>query len=669
MNRIVFAVLGLLWLAVPVTAQQALTVGQVYADSIAPEQADTFTIELDADQFVAGEVDQVSADIVIVVLGPDGETVSNTDVTAEGPEHFQFDAEAAGRYRIEVRPFEEEDGAYTLTVTRVEPIATDPDARVDQLMAAYDGKVPGGVIGVVEDGELVFARAYGMADIAHDVPFEVGTLTNIGSTSKQFTAFAINLLVERGQVSLDDDVREYFPELPTFDDTVRVRHLLTHTSGYREFINQLALAGRRVDEGDYVGRFEVLEILGRQPELQNAPGAEFNYNNSAFSLLAQIVEKVTDTPFPEWMEQNVFGPLGMEHTLVRAHPGQIVPGGSEGYVPGDGSWREARDLGASIGAGGIYTTAGDLARWMANFATHELGSPEIWQRMTTPFVLVDGDTTGYGHGLFIDEYRGLQRVHHGGADMAHRSMLAYFPELNAGVIAESNNATFNSGAMASDVADVFFGDHMEPEEAEDGSGAMAEGESFDPASYDPADFGPFEGRYALDEAPQFVLTFSVESDTIYLQGTGQPRVPMEPTSDSTFKLNVVEASVTFHRNDEGAADSLTLHQNGDHLAHRLEAEPWEPTPEELEEYTGRWFSEELETFYHLAVEDSALVIRHRRYEEPLEMSPGEERDSFTGSFPVATAEFVRNDDGELVAMLVGNGRTRDIRFVRVELDL
>jgi hypothetical protein len=318
-----------------------------------------------------------------------------------------------------------------------------------------------------------------------------------------------------------------------------------------------------------------------------------------------------------------------------------------------------------MGAGGIYTTVGDLAKWIGNFHSHDLGGPAVWERMTTPFVLTTGDTTGYGMGLFIDEYRGLKRVQHGGADIAHRSQLTYFPGIDAGVVAESNNATFDAMGIANSVTDAFFDEYLEPEE-EAAEETVAEGEAFDPESYEPESFDPFTGRYALDEAPQFVLAFTREGDTIYLQGTGQPKFPMQPTSDSTFKLNVVEASVTFHRNDEGAADSITLHQNGEHIAHKVEAEVWEPTTEELEAYTGRYYSEELETFYDVALEDSTLVIRHRRYEDALPLTPGDEPDHFTGGFPLATADFVRNDAGEVVALIAGNGRTRGVKFEKME---
>ena len=160
-------------------------------------------------------------------------------------------------------------------------------------------------MGVIKGGKLAFVKAYGAADLTYGMPFTPETPTNIGSSSKQFTGFALALLASRGKISLDDDVRKHIPELKDFGKKITVRHLLTHTTGYREFINTLIIEGRQVLEGDYIAPDEVIKVINRQPTLQNEPGAEFNYNNSAFSLATIVVERVTGRPFSEWMRDEV----------------------------------------------------------------------------------------------------------------------------------------------------------------------------------------------------------------------------------------------------------------------------------------------------------------------------------------------------------------------------
>lgn len=662
MKRIFIILFSALFVSVNVTAQDRqekvvpVTVGKEYTDSLVTGSSHVYTLEADSGRFIYGVADQQTVDVRIEVKSPDGETVGAFDTPARGNEAFQFDTEMAGTYSIKVTPFEEEEGRYTFSVSVVEPVATKPAERVDQLMMSYSGnEVPGAAAMAMKEGNIIFAEAYGMASLTYDVPFKVDTRTNIGSTSKQFTAFAVALLAERGKLSLDDDVRKYIPELPEFEHPVTIRNLLTHTSGYREYLNTLAMRGR--DLSSPLDRDKIIDVVKRQPELQNKPGAEWNYNNTGFALAVEVVERVTETSFPEWMQENVFEPLQMNHTMVRRDQNQVVPGRSQGYAIGeDGNYVEMTDLGGAMGAGGIYTTMEDLAKWIRNFENPKVGNEDIIKEMTTPYVLASGDTTNYGLGLFIQEYKGLKYIHHGGADVAHRSMLMYFPEIDAAVVTQSNNANFR-GDIPQKIADVFFKEHMEAEKPD----AEKEPQTAGSFEYDPEDFEPLTGRYELKIQPGFILTFSRDGDRLYTQATGQPEIDIRATSDSTFTLIGVNADITFHMNEDGSADSLTLHQNGNHVATRIE---WEPSMTEKKEYTGRYFSEELQTFYTVAMEDSSLVLQHYRMDD-MAMTPGDQ-DSFSAGFPIAEMKFIRNDRGEVTGFKASNGRTRGVLFEKRE---
>jgi hypothetical protein len=320
------------------------------------------------------------------------------------------------------------------------------------------------------------------------------------------------------------------------------------------------------------------------------------------------------------------------------------------------------DLGGAVGAGGIYTTVGDLQTWVQNYANPRVGNAAMIKEMMTSYVLTDGKETGYGYGLSIDKQRGLRRVHHGGADVAHRSMLAYYPDINAGITVQSNHAGFNSAGAAFQLAAAFFGDAMEPENAKD-QGQVA-GVAFDPASYDAKAFDSFVGRYALDANPGFVLTFSREGDSLFTQATGQPRIPLVPRSDSTFALSVVDASVTFHRTAAGKVDALTMKQGGQELPATRLAEDraaWKPTTRDLEHFVGRYFSDELETFFAITLERDTLVVRQRRRDDT-KLTAGE-TDRFAGGG--LNFAFERDRNGVVIGFYVANGRTRDVRFERV----
>ena len=638
-----------------------LTVGSPVPGSLQAGDTVAYTVTAGDDYLVRGAVDQLTVDVIVRILHPSGRVVSTIDGPAEGPEHFQFETNAEGEWQIQVIPFEEGSGEYSIAIDLLEPVATDPRELADQLLSAYGREdSPGAVVSVWQNGETIFSKAYGMANLSYGIPWSVDTRTNIGSTSKQFTAFAIMLLAERGELSLDDDVREHLPELPDLGETVTVRHILSHTSGYREFLNLLLMEGRRMDHGDFIDRGEIIDIVQRQPALQNSPGSEFNYNNTAFAMAAAIVERISGQDFHEFMEENVFGPLGMTRTMVRPSPEHIVQEKSEGYTPGPGGiFLEIGDLGGAVGAGGIYSTVGDLQTWIENYANPVVGSAEIVREMMAPNILTSGDTSGYGLGLFIDEHRGLRRVHHGGADVAHRSQLAYYPEINAGITTQSNHAGFD-GSIAFRLAEAFFSEDMEPEEEEE---APAEGVAFDAEAYDPAAFDEMAGRYALEEAPAFILRFFREDDTLLTQATGQQQIEIVPTSDSTFALVGVEASVTFHRNEEGEVNALTLHQNGDHPANRLaeDAEEWKPDAEELEAFTGRFFSDEIETFYSISLDEDHLVLRQRRRDDA-DLTPGQEDEFSGGGLEIS---FERDRNGQVIGFYMANTRTRGVRFQRV----
>ncbi len=527
-----------------------------------------------------------------------------------------------------------------------------PSEKIAELISEYDNaETPGGVVLVMRDGEVVYTRAFGMANLSYNIPFAVNTPTNIGSTSKQFTAFAIGLLEEQGLLSLDDDIRKHIPELPEFDEPVKLWHLISHTSGYREYLNSFVMAGRML--GDQVEYREIIPLVQRQPELQNTPGEMYNYNNTGYALMTMIVERLTEQDFPSWMKENVFLPLGMNNTLVLKHRGQVIPGSAQGYGrDADENIIKLADLSASMGPGGIYSTAEDLAKWVHNFYEPKVGSQALIEKMQTSFVKNDGDKLGYGFGLMIDEKNGLRRIYHGGADIAHRSELYMYPDIKGAVITQSNNNRF-PGSIALKTAEAFFADVMELEDKDD-----ADPEDFE---YDPEKFDELAGRYELEAAPGFILEFTRESDTLFTQATGQGRVPIYASSDSTFYLKVVEARLTFHRNEEGEVDAVTLHQNGHHRATRLWEPAWTPSPEVLEMYLGRYFSEELEAFYEVTLNDEdELVLRHRRFSDiPLK---AEAEDEYSGSFPISGVQFIRNDEGVVTGFTASSGRSFGIVF-------
>ncbi len=552
---------------------------------------------------------------------------------------------------MEVAPFKEESGDYSIVIETVEAIASEPSKRIDQLLSFYSNDAPGAVIGVIDNGEMVFSKAYGKANLTHNLDFKINTPTNIGSVSKQFTAFAILLLEQRGLLSLEDDVRKHIPELPDLGEVNTIKNLLNHTNGFREVYNLMPITGW--DGEDKLLRDEVLNILKNQKKLQASPGEEYNYNNSAFIMLAEIVERKTDSKFPDWMKENVFEPLGMVNTYVRSDPSQIIPKSSQGYSSGENGLVESGDLYAAYGAGGIYTTPADLAKWLKNFDKPDVGGKEIIEKIVTAGILNDGDTLSYGLGIGVGKYKGLKRYAHGGADIAHRAMMVYFPEINSGVITLSNNASFQ-GSIANEIVNIYFADKLEDEEKD-------EEETEDPESIvvDEEILENYIGKYKASSIG-LVIEYKLEDGAIVAYPTGQSSLPLKPTSNTTFQYEGIDATVVFSIDDEGKSTGAVHAQGGtDYDLTKLP--PFDPTLSELEIYTGKYFSEELETFYTIVVKDSAMVAKHRNLKD-ITLSPIED-DTFSGNvYFIRELAFKRNSQGNIDAFTVSNGRTRGIHF-------
>ena len=205
-----------------------LDIGIAKDGFLANESAETYHLSLDSNSYVYGFVDQISVDVVVKLYDEDEKVLGNFDGPKRGPEQFSFEISKTGDYKLEISPFKEETGDYKITLLKVEPLASGPADRVDQLFTFYKGDHPGAAVGVMQDGQLIFSKAYGKAELRNNIDFQHNTPSNIGSVTKQFTAFSILLLEKEGLLSIDDDVREHIPELPDFGKVITIKHLMDH---------------------------------------------------------------------------------------------------------------------------------------------------------------------------------------------------------------------------------------------------------------------------------------------------------------------------------------------------------------------------------------------------------------------------------------------------------
>ncbi|MDX1647829.1 MAG: serine hydrolase domain-containing protein [Longimicrobiales bacterium] len=433
------------------------------------------------------------------------------------------------------------------------------EAQVDELMADYNrSDAPGAVIGVVHGGELVFAKAYGMASLEQGTRLTTGSILDVGSVSKQMTAFAVALLAQRGALDLDADIRTHLPEVPDFGHRITVRHMVHHVSGLREIYNASALAGYQ--SGDGLAQEDALRLTTRMNELNFAPGTEYLYSNTGYMLLADIVSRVSGMPFPEFMEENVFRPLGMTQTTIMARRGQVIPGAAESYQPlEDGGFRRVFDNSGIQGAGGVYTTVDDLARWVTNYRTAEVGGSEVIEQMKQHGVLTSGDTLAYAFGINVGEYRGLESIAHTGSSAGYRASVTYFPEIDAGVIRQSNRADFDA-SIPGRVAEIFFGHAMDPvatTDDEDESGGGTDGSARTSREPAPADLQALTGRYYSPEL-ETVYTLSVEEGSLVARHRRHPEFVLTPVESDVYEGEGFFGTARFERDESGAVTGMRV---------------------------------------------------------------------------------------------------------------
>jgi CubicO group peptidase (beta-lactamase class C family) len=326
---------------------------------------------------------------------------------------------------------------------------------IDEIFATYAKPGgPGCAVGVYQNGKTTFARGYGLANITNEVPITPTTRFTTGSVSKQFTAASIALLVRAGRISLDDDVRKYVPELVDYGTPIKIRHLVHHTSGLRDFWELVDLAGMRPDDGYTVD--DMLALAAKQKGLNFPPGSEYRYSNTGYLVMGVIVKRVTGQSLRQFADSAIFKPLGMTETLFLDDHNEIVPRRAIAYSPSGKTWKINVWNNDLVGQGGIVTSLADLQKWDENFYSGTLGGKEFVDLVQTTEPLSGGGKNDYAFGLTVETYRGQRLVQHTGATGGYRSAIYRFPAQHTSVAMMCNVSTANTTTLALSMADVLL---------------------------------------------------------------------------------------------------------------------------------------------------------------------------------------------------------------------
>lgn len=531
------------------------------------------------------------------------------------------------------------------------PAQVDPAAQVDRLFARWDRTVsPGSALAVMKDGRIVYKRGYGMADLDHDVTITPATVFHVASVSKQFTAAAILLLEQDGKLSIDDDVRKYVPELPDFGQRITLRHLIHHTSGLRDQWDLLGLAGWRYSL-DLITDEDVLAVMARQKDLNFKPGDRHLYCNTGYTLLAQVVKRVSGKSFREFTTARVFAPLGMTSTHFRDDHAEIVKGIAYGYAPAGNTYKLSVTNFDTVGATSLLTTVEDLALWDENFYNPRVGGRALIDRMLERGKLNDGTILDYAYGLTLGKYKGLNIVDHGGSDAGYRSDLLRFPEQHFSVACLSNTPN-DPGSLARQVADIYLAKELQPEPARtEPPGLKLSAEQLAKL------VGVYHNRED-DSLRWIVLQNGVLRGR---QGASRTSVELRAVAENRFKPFGQAAEIRFEPTPSGGMRMIATSEGTSKPIVYERAEEYKPTPVQLAEYAGEYRSDEIEPVYRLAVREGKLFLE-RLKSAPTALEPAI-KDLFTGS--QANIRFVRDPRGRVSGFILNRGRVLGFRFRKI----
>lgn len=536
-------------------------------------------------------------------------------------------------------------------------------ARVDQLFATWNrSDSPGCALGVIKDGRFVYQRGYGMASLDHRIPIDSKSVFYIASMSKQFTAMSIALLARQRKLSVDDDIRKYLPEMPRYQSPITIRHLIYHTSGVRDFIVLRYLTRFPTEAGDSDGEMyettarttdqEIYELIARQQGLNFAPGEEFAYSNSNYSLLGEIVKRVSGKSLAEFAAENVFRPLGMVNTHYSANLMEIVRNRATGYTPAAEGFVSVPTNNGTVGPAGVMTSVEDLLLWDKNFYQNKLngGDPDLIDLLLTPGALNDGSKLSYAFGLLHYKYKGLEAVGHDGGFFGFKTSMNRFRRQRFTVICLCNLRNAPMDSLADQVADLYLSDQLKSTDPPASATTQTVVELTE------SELAKFVGIYwnPITEG-QWML--SLKDGTLVDPGGGGSI--LVPIGKNRFQVTGQPVELIFETRDGGRPVRMLKITRGGKPQVYEAVKASRPSLSQLAEYAGTFRSDEIDSTYTLVVHDGSLMLVRKKAKNVV-LSPTFADNFWNDEF--GYVKFTRNSGKKVNGLMLTGGWIRRLRF-------
>jgi CubicO group peptidase (beta-lactamase class C family) len=527
--------------------------------------------------------------------------------------------------------------------------AQDKTGEIDKIFSWAKPNTPGCAVAVSQHGKQVLSRAYGSADLERDVPLNPNSIFDFGSVRKQFVAAAVLLLAEDGKLSLSDDIRKHFPELPDYGQKITVDQLLTHTSGLRDWTGLRGLTGGKVDD--------VVSLILRQRGLNFAPGEEWSYSNSGYVLLTDLVARASGMSFPDFTRKRLFEPLGMKTTMSPGDLREVIRNRALGWVKEGTGWRVGMYVGNERGSdgGAILGTAADLVIWNDALTSGRLGA-FVTGKLQEPAKLNNGRKLGYARGLFVDTHRGSPLVSHSGGAAGYSAWSGRLPAQGLSIAVLCNSDEANATALARRVGDQFLPAAVAETSAAGSPSAVAE------SGATGLDLNGKAGLFVSERTGETLLLV-VNRGELRIPGLRAALIPVardrfrNPSGDLSF-MSQDEFELQFLSQDQLELKSM----EGQTTRYRR-VEAYAPTPADLQAFAGRYASDETGSVFKIVPGKDGLMVH-------LEGSSGkgsEIRPVTRDTFQISrvTVRFLRDKDGKVAAFNYSNPLVRNIKFTRL----
>ncbi|OCK42183.1 hypothetical protein BA195_11190 [Tenacibaculum soleae] len=481
-------------------------------------------------------------------------------------------------------------------------------SKIDAIFSKWNKpNSPGGSVGVIKDGKLIFTKGYGMANLDYNIPNGPETVFTIASTSKQFTAASIILLSQQGKLSLDDKLSTFFPKFPSYANDITIQNLLNHTSGIRDYIILARLSGLGAND-NYTDK-TVGKLLMNQQELNFNPGEEFVYSNSGYWLLGQIVEKVSGESLAVFAKKNIFDPLEMKNSRFHDNFVEVVKNRATGYRSNgkDGFYEHMTTLNM-VGDGGLLTTINDLAKWDASFYDTSLFNKDFWNQMLQLGTLNNGKKIPYASGLAFRNYKGLKVIHHSGSFVGYRTQFIRFPKAKFSVIVLANRTDTDPSKLAYQTADLFLKDQYKSNNTvkTEKPALKKSNEKAVFVTLSEKELKVFEGDYWDNKSKSSRKLVVRDGMLNYVRSNGRA-TKMRPIAKNKFQMIGPRVPVILTVNTKAKNFSIKLPN-----AAPTKFVAYQPetiySKEDLKTYAGEYYSVELDVVYSLKMKKNSIVL-------------------------------------------------------------